>query len=114
MAPVRSGRCFRARRNPGFLYAKKQEVRTSFNGLTDDQKAYYATTLAGKEGMSGLISLFNLTQKEYDKLPSSMNNCTGVAGETAAVMQDDLQSKVERLGGALESRFTLEERCLMK
>ena len=75
-------------------------MRTSFNGLTDDQKAYYATALAGKEGMSGLISLLNLTQEEYDALTASMNNCTGVAGETAAVMQDNLQSKVEQLGGA--------------
>ena len=32
-----------------------------------------------------------------------MDNCTGIAGETAAVMQDNLQSKVEQLGGALES-----------
>lgn len=78
-------------------------MRTSFSGLTDDQQAYYATALAGKEGMSGLISLLNLTQEEYDALSSSMNNCTGVAGETAAVMQDNLQSKVEQLGGALES-----------
>ena len=78
-------------------------MRTSFNGLTDDQKAYYATALAGKEGMSGLISLLNLTQEEYDSLTASMNNCSGVAGETAAVMQDNLQSKVEQLGGALES-----------
>ena len=78
-------------------------MRTSFNGLTDDQRAYYATTLAGKEGMSGLISLLNLTQEEYDALTASMNNCSGVAGGTAAVMQDNLQSKVEQLGGALES-----------
>lgn len=78
-------------------------MRTSFNGLTDDQKAYYATALAGKEGMSGLISLLNLTQGEYDALTASMNHCSGAAGETAAVMQDNLQSKVEQLGGALES-----------
>lgn len=78
-------------------------MRTSFSGLTDDQKAYYATALAGKEGMSGLISLLNLTQEEYDALTASMNNCSGVAGETADVMQDNLQSKVEQLGGALES-----------
>ena len=53
--------------------------------------------------MSGLISLLNLTQEEYDALTASMNNCSGVAGETAAVMQDNLQSKVEQLGGVLES-----------
>lgn len=78
-------------------------MRTSFSGLTDDQQAYYATALAGKEGMSGLISLLNLTQEEYDALSASMNNCSGIAGETASVMQDNLQSKVEQLGGALES-----------
>ena len=78
-------------------------MRTEFSGLTEDQKAYYATALAGKEGMSGLISLLNLTQEEYDALSSSMNNCSGIAGQTAAVMQDNLQSKVEQLGGSLES-----------
>ena len=78
-------------------------MRTEFAGLTEDQKAYYATALAGKEGMSGLISLLNLTQEEYDALSASMNNCSGIAGETASVMQDNLQSKVEQLGGSLES-----------
>lgn len=78
-------------------------MRTSFSGLTDDQKAYYATALAGKEGMSGLLSLLNLSQSEYDKLSASMNNCSGIAEQTASVMQDNLQSKIEQMGGALES-----------
>jgi TP901 family phage tail tape measure protein len=78
-------------------------IRTSFSGLTDDQKAYYATALAGKEGMSGLLSLLNLSQTEYDELSASMNNCSGIAGQTASVMQDNLQSKIEQMGGALES-----------
>ena len=78
-------------------------LRGSFSTLTDDQKAYYATALAGKEGMSGLLSLMNMSQTEYDELSASMKNCSGIAGETAAIMQDNLQSKVEQLGGALES-----------
>lgn len=78
-------------------------LRGSFSTLTDDQKAYYATALAGKEGMSGLLSLMNMSQSEYDELSASMKNCSGIAGETAAIMQDNLQSKVEQLGGALES-----------
>ena len=78
-------------------------MRTSFSGLTDDQKAYYATCLAGKEGMSGLISILNLSQEKYDEISYSMNNCKDVAQQTAEVMQDNLQSKVEQLGGALES-----------
>jgi TP901 family phage tail tape measure protein len=78
-------------------------LRDSFSGLTDEQKSYYAATLAGKEGMSGLLSLLNLTEEEYNAVASSMENANGVAKETAAVMQDNLQSKLEQLMGSLES-----------
>lgn len=79
------------------------EMRGSFEGLTDEQKTYYAATLAGQEGMSGLLSLLNLTQEEYDEIAASMDDAKGTAAETAAVMQDNLQSKVEQLVGSLES-----------
>lgn len=79
------------------------EMRVSFSGLTDEQKSYYAATLAGQEGMSGLLTLMNMSQEEYDKISESMQNASGVAGETAAVMQDNLQSSIEQLGGAMES-----------
>lgn len=79
------------------------EMRGSFSNLTDEQKTYYATVLSGQEGMSGLLSLLNLSQEEYDAIAESMNNAGGVAEETAAVMQDNLQSKIEQLIGSLES-----------
>lgn len=79
------------------------EMRVSFAGLTDEQKAYEAAILAGQEGMSGLLTLMNMSQEEYDKISESMQNASGVAGETAAVMQDNLQSSIEQLGGAMES-----------
>lgn len=78
-------------------------LRESTKGLTEAEKANLAATLAGKTGMSGMLSLINLSQTEYDKLSESMNNCSGVAEKTAATMQDNLKSKVEQLGGALES-----------
>lgn len=78
-------------------------LRTSFDGLTDSEKAKYAATLAGQEGMSGMLSLLNLTEEEYNEIAKSMDNATGVAEKTAAVMQDNLQSKIEQLGGSLES-----------
>lgn len=72
-------------------------------GAEEAEKARAAAMLAGKEGMSGLLSITNMTQEEYDKLSESMENSNGVADETAAIMQDNLQSKVEQLGGSLES-----------
>lgn len=78
-------------------------LRTSFDGLTEAEKAQYAAILAGKTGMSGMLALLNLTEEEYNAIAASMDNAGGVAEETAAIMQDNLQSKVEQLGGALES-----------
>lgn len=78
-------------------------LRASFDGLTEAEKTQYAAMLAGQEGMSGLLSLLNLTKEEYDEIAVSMENAGGVAQETAAIMQDNLQSKVEQLGGSLES-----------
>ncbi len=78
-------------------------LRDSFAGLTDDEKAYYAATIAGANGQSGLMALLNLSAEEYAKLSDEMNNCTGEAERTATVMQDNLNSKLEQLGGALES-----------
>ena len=79
------------------------ELRTSFDGMTDSQKTYYASVLAGTEGQSGLLALLNMSQEEYDEVAASMNNAAGVADKTAAVMQDNLKSKIEQLVGSLES-----------
>lgn len=78
-------------------------LRDSFSRLTDDEKAYYAATLAGANGQSGLLALLNLSAEEYANLSDEMNNCSGEAERTATVMQDNLNSKIEQLGGALES-----------
>ena len=78
-------------------------LRTSFSGMTDSQKSYYATILAGQEGQKGLLALLNLSEEEYNKVAESMDNSSGVAEKTAAVMQDNLQTKVEQLLGSLES-----------
>lgn len=79
------------------------QLRSSMSGLTDEQKAYYASVLAGKTGLSGMMSLINMSQEEYDALAASIDNCGGVADETAAIMQDNLKGDVEQLTGSLES-----------
>lgn len=78
-------------------------LRTSFDGLTESEKAKYAATLAGQEGMAGMLSLLNLTEEEYNEIAKSMDNANGVAKKTATIMQDNLKSKVEQLVGSLES-----------
>lgn len=78
------------------------EMRGSFSGMTDEQKTYYATVLAGQEGMSGLLSLLSLSQGEYDKLADSMNNCKGVAEDTAKTMLNNFGGQLTILKSSLE------------
>lgn len=77
-------------------------MRGSFSGLTDEQKTYYATVLAGQEGMSGLLSLLNLTAEEYDAIGESMDNAGGIAKQTADTMLDNLSGQVTILKSSLE------------
>ena len=89
------------------------ELRTAFSGLTTEQKAQYAVTLAGQEGMSGLLALLNLTQEEYDEIAASMDNAGGIAKKTAKIMRDNLSADVEELMGSLESlAITLAEHLM--
>lgn len=78
------------------------EMRGKFSGLSDQQKTYYATVLAGQEGMSGLLSLLNLTEEEYNAISKSMDNANGVAKETADVMLNNLTGQTTILKSALE------------
>lgn len=79
------------------------EMRETFRTLTPEQQAYYAATLAGAEASSGLISILNMTQEEYDAIAATMDNASGTAAQTAAVMKDNLAGALEELGGAVES-----------
>lgn len=78
------------------------EMRGKFSGMTDEQKTYYATVLAGQEGMSGLLSILGLTQEEYDKISESMNNCKGVAEDTAKTMLNNFGGQLTILKSSLE------------
>ena len=97
----------------GNMYSMKEiidQLRDGFNNLDvaqgqskDAMQAQLAAMLAGKEGMSGLLSIVTMSQEEYDKLSESMYNSAGVANETATVMQDNLNSTMEQFGGAIET-----------
>ena len=80
-----------------------REMRGTFQTLTPEQQAYYASVIAGTEGVSGMTALLGMSQEEYDKISESMKNANGVAKETADVMQDNLAGAMEQLFGALES-----------
>ncbi|MGN1118398.1 MAG: phage tail tape measure protein [Acutalibacteraceae bacterium] len=79
------------------------DLREKFSGLTQAQKASYASTLAGKTGMSGLLAIVNASQSDFDKLTNSIQNSTGAAKEMYDVANDNLNGKLTVLKSTAES-----------
>lgn len=67
------------------------EMREKFKGLSEAEKAQVAATLAGQEGMSGLLSIMNTSDADFQNLTNSINNADGAASKMAKTMQDNLK-----------------------
>ena len=77
------------------------ELRNSFSGLTEAEKANYAATLAGQEGMSGFLAIVNASDADFNALKSAINNADGAAQSMAETMQNNLKGSVTILGSAM-------------
>lgn len=78
------------------------DLRGGFSKLTDSQKAEVAASLAGKEGMSGLLAIVNSSDADFNKLTDAIYNSNGAAENMAEVMQDNLGGNLTRLKSAFE------------
>lgn len=77
-------------------------LREKFSGLTADEQASAAATLAGKEAMSGLLAIVNASQSDFDNLANAIDNSNGRADSMAETMMDNLGGSVTLLKSALE------------
>lgn len=84
------------------LMQTMQELRKAFNGLSDSQKAEYASSLAGKEAMSGFLALVNASDADFNKLSKAVNNADGSAANMAKTMQNNLQGQLKQFGSVTE------------
>ena len=78
------------------------DLRGGFAQLTDAQKTEYAATLAGQEGMSGLLAIVTATDKDFASLTKQINNADGSAKRMAETMNDNLKGQITLLGSSLE------------
>ncbi|ADI00478.1 phage tail tape measure protein [Salisediminibacterium selenitireducens] len=78
------------------------QLRSSFGGLTEEQQAQYASTIFGREAMSGMLAIINATEDDYQSLTDATRDYNGAAGEMAEVMQDNLQGQLTILKSQLE------------
>lgn len=79
-----------------------KRLRVAFRDLDQTQKAAAASTIFGKEAMSGMLAILNASDEEYNSLRESMYNADGVAKQMADTMNDNLNGQITLLKSALE------------
>lgn len=79
-----------------------ENLRSSFSGLSETEKAAAATTIAGKQSMAGLLTIVNASAEDFDKLTAAINGSSGSAEEMAAKMLDNLNGQITLLKSAIE------------
>ena len=84
------------------LSQNMQELREKFKGLTEEQKAQYAKSLAGQEAMSGLLAIVNASEDDFNKLTDAVANSNGEAKRMADTMQDNLGGDITTLKSKIE------------
>ncbi|MFQ3777891.1 phage tail tape measure protein [Staphylococcus equorum] len=78
------------------------QLRDKFSGLSKDQQAASASTIFGKEAMSGALAVINTSQKDYDKLSNSIDGSKGSAKDMADTMEKGLGGSLRELRSAAE------------
>ena len=77
------------------------DTRKKWGKLTQAEQANYASTIAGKNAMTGWLALMNSADDDFDKLASAIDNSTGTAQAMADVMQDNLKGQLTILKSQL-------------
>lgn len=84
------------------LPAIAKNLDEAFGGLTEQQRLQAAATIAGTDGMRGLLALYDSSPAALRKLSDGVKE-QGTAAEVAAEKQDNLKGKMEQFRGALET-----------
>lgn len=80
-----------------------QDLAKRAFGAEGALKAETAATLAGKEGMSGLLAIVGASEKDFNKLTNAINNSEGAAEEMARTMNDNVEGAFKILQSNLQT-----------
>ena len=78
------------------------DLRKGMAGLTETEKTQIASTIAGKNAMSGFLSIINASDQDFNKLADAIDNSDGAALQMAETMQDNLGGQVTILKSQMQ------------
>lgn len=79
-----------------------ETLRTGFQGLDSDTQLYYASTLAAKTGMNGLLTLVNASEGDFKAMSAAIKESAGTTEKMAKTMIDNLGGDLKLLESAFE------------
>lgn len=80
-----------------------QELRAKFAGMSDSEKAQYASMIAGQEAMSGFLAIVNASDDDFAKLSNAVSHADGAAEKMAKTMNQNARGALTQLQSAAES-----------
>lgn len=80
-----------------------RDTRAAFSELTDAEKAQYASMLAGKSGMSGLLAIVNASESDFDSLSQAIYDSDGACKQMYDTANDNLNGQLTILKSTVES-----------
>lgn len=77
-------------------------LRSSLGGLSETEKTAAASTIFGKEAMSGMLAIINASEEDYNNLSSAIGNSKDAAQDMADTMLDNLAGSMTLMQSAVE------------
>lgn len=78
------------------------DLRKGMADLSETEKTQIASTIAGKNAMSGFLSIINASDSDFNKLADAIDNSDGAALKMAETMQDNLGGQVTILKSQMQ------------
>lgn len=79
------------------------ELRDKLGGLDRATQASVASTIFGKEAMSGWLSIINASPQDVDKLTKSIDNSRGATQKMADTMSNNTKGKIQKAISSLQT-----------
>lgn len=77
-------------------------LREAFSGMSEAQQSAAASTIFGKEAMSGMLAIINASDADYRSLTESIQNSAGAAKRMAEIKLDNLMGDLTLLNSAAD------------
>lgn len=79
-----------------------RDLRSGFDSLSESEQANVAASLAGKEGMSGLLAIVNTSEDDFNNLSEAIGSADGTAQTMSDTMLNNLGGQLTILKSSLE------------